>query len=113
MNSKFLIEAIFLLILTILFQYFLIEALNSGDELLTAYSDVTASNSSQDAIDAALEEHNSSAITFMNNMEVTIYLSVIAFFYTIRILLELLFAAKSRKTYKFITFTNLCDFSFS
>jgi hypothetical protein len=113
MQAKFLTEGLFLVILIILTQFYLVEALNSGHELLTVYTEVTDLTTDQDAIDAALEEHHTAAIQFYDNMEITLYLSFIALFYLVRIVLEMLYSAKINKPLKFLTFTNFLDFTFS
>mmetsp|Transcript_8018 Transcript_8018/g.7094 ORF Transcript_8018/g.7094 Transcript_8018/m.7094 type:complete len:848 (+) Transcript_8018:309-2852(+) len=113
MMAKFLTEALFLVILTVVFQYFLVAALNSGYELLTVYEAAVAANSTQEAIDTALEEHHAAAVTFFKDMEITEYLSMIAFFYPVRILLETLYATMVKKPLNFFTFTNILDFTFS
>jgi len=113
MKAKFLTEAVFLLVLTAVFQYFMIEALTSGHELLNVYSGAVASGGTQEQIDAALEEHHEAAITFMKDMVITEYLSIISFFYPLRILLEMMFATKTNRSLKFFTLTNVIDLAFA
>lgn len=113
MQSKFIMEGIFLFILTIVFMYFLLEAIDSGHELLTVYNAAVAANSTQAAIDTALEEHHTAAETFQKDMEITEYLSIVAFFYPLRIVLEMLFAAKRGRGLNFLTLTNLLDVTIS
>lgn len=45
----------------------------------------------------------------MVDMEVTVYLSIISFFYLLRIYLEMLFASKSKKNYNFLNLLNILD----
>ncbi|CAI2366954.1 unnamed protein product [Moneuplotes crassus] len=113
MMAKFITEAVFLFFLTVTFQYFLIQALRSGHELLTVYTEAVAANSSQEAIDVALEEHHGDAITFYNDMEILQYLSIIAYFYPMRIVLEAIYATLTKRSLRFLSFANLCDIVFS
>jgi hypothetical protein len=113
MKAKFLTEALFLLILTGVFQFFLIEALGSGHELLNAYTEVKKQHATQAAIDAALEEHHSAAVKFWDDMELTEYLSFLSFLYPFRILLEMLFASKTSTSMRFFTLTNVLDVTFA
>jgi hypothetical protein len=113
MKAKFLTEALFLIILTLIFQFFIIEALDSGHVLLKAYESVKDEHGTQAAIDAALEEHHDDAIKFMEDMAVTEYLSIMSFFFPVRIILEMLFAVKTNRTLRFVTFTNLLDTTFA
>lgn len=45
----------------------------------------------------------------MEDMEITVYLSIVSFFYILRIYLELLLASKAKKNYKFLNFNNILD----
>lgn len=106
MKAKFMTEAFFLFILTVIFQYFLLQALSSGDTLLTAYQTATSTYSSQADIDSALENHYSKAIQYYDYMKITVLLSIVAFFYPMRIILEMAFATKTKRSLNFFTFTN-------
>ena len=45
-------------------------------------------------------------------MKITVYISIVSFFYPIRIVLEALFAVKTKRKVKLLTFTNLLDCTF-
>ena len=113
MKAKFITEAVFLVALTAVFQYFLVEALNSGHELLGVYHHIINLHGTQADIDAALLEHSDVAVTFMDDMEITEHLSIVAFFYPLRMVLESVFAKKTFRPIKFFTLNNLLDFVFA
>ena len=111
MKAKFITEGVFLFLITVVFQFYLEEALNSGHELLNAYNAARAAGGTQAEIDAALEEHAGAAATFREDMAITEYLSMIAFFYPVRMILEMLFATKTNRGLKFVNLTNLLDWT--
>ena len=113
MKAKFITEAVFLVALTAVFQYFLVESLNSGHELLGVYHHIVNLHGTQADIDAALLEHSDAAVTFMDDMEITEYLSIVAFFYPLRVVLESVFAKKTFRPMRFFTLNNLLDFAFA
>jgi len=55
MITKFFAEALFLLLLTVIIQYFLVEALNPGYELFIVFNEAKTANNSQEDIDAVFE----------------------------------------------------------
>ena len=109
MKAKTLTQATFLIILTLLFQYFLIEAITSGHKLLEVYEEAVAAHSTQAMIDAQLATHPEAARTFHKDMLITEYISFIAFFYPMRIVLEALFALKTKRSITFLGLNNFLD----
>ena len=87
-------------------------ALNSGDNLDQIYSNITSQYTSQADIDNAFQDYANDAIQYYEDMKITVYISIVSFFYPIRIVLEALFAVKTKRKVKLLTFTNLLDCTF-
>lgn len=108
MRAKFLVEGIFLTILTVIFQFYLMEATtaaNTVDELFSSFSGAV------DPMTGALifQTFETEAVNYYENMQITIYLSYIALCFPIRIILVMAFALKSERRFNPFTVSNLLD----
>ena len=112
MNAKFFTEGIFLIILTIIFQYYLLQATTAAqsvDTLYSTYAGLTDATSQE----AAFTTFTTKSQSFYTNMQVTIYLSFFAVTFPLKIVLEMIFAYKSKRIFHFMTTTNLLDIAIS
>ena len=112
MKIKFVVEAIFLFALAVTFQYYLLGAINSGDTLNQAYSTLKSQYSLQSEIERALDNYSTEAIKYYDDMKITVYISVVSFFYPFRIILEIIFAYKTKRNISLLTFSNILDMTF-
>jgi nicotinamide riboside transporter PnuC len=106
MKAKFLTEGLFLLILTCIFQYYLMQATQAAttvDETRNSYDE-----DDDDREDIA-KSFNSQAVTYYNHTQITIYLAWISLTFPIRIFLTMAFAKKSKRRYQLLTTTNILD----
>ena len=110
MNAKFFTEGIFMTILTIIFQYYLLQAITAAqtvDSVYTTYSGLTDSASQE----KLFTTFTTKSELFYVNTQVTIYLSFLALTFPLKVFLEMLFAFKSRRIFHFLTATNILDIS--
>ena len=108
MKAKFFVEGIFLTILTIIFQYYLLQATtaaNTVDSTFQSYSQL----SDPKAMKLMLSTFESQAATYFSAMQVTIYLSYIALCFPFRIILIMAFAHKSKRIFQLIDIINIID----
>ena len=112
MKARFLIETMLLLWIAVIFQYYFLGALSSGDKLDKIYSSILSKYASQTDIDNAFDAKAIDATQYYDDMKITVYISILSFFYPIRIVLEALFAVKTKRKIKLLTFTNLLDCTF-
>ena len=109
MKTKFVVESIFLFTLAVTFQYYLLGALNSGDNLDKIYASIMSQYSNQSDIDSAFLAHATEPIKYYDDMKTTVYISIVTFFFPIRIILEFIFSCKTKRSPKLLSFINLLD----
>ena len=106
MFSKFIVEGIFLTIFTILFQYYLISAINAANSVTTAFSTYSNSSSSLTSLYTTFETYSA---TYYSSMQATVYLGFISLWFPIKIVLCFAFSYKTKRVFNFLTFNNLLD----
>ena len=112
MKTKFVVEAIFLFAMAVTFQYYLLGALSSGDNLNKIYANIMSQYSNQYDIDNALQNQAIEAIKYYDDMKITVFLSIVSFFYPFRIILETVFAIRTNRNISLLTFSNILDMTF-
>ena len=112
MKTKFVVEAIFLFAMAVTFQYYLLGALSSGDNLNKIYTNIMSQYSNQYDIDNALQNQAIEAIKYYDDMKITVFLSIVSFFYPFRIILETVFAIRTNRNISLLTFSNILDMTF-
>ena len=108
MRAKFFVEGFFLTIITIIFQYYLMTATNAANSVTTTYQ----SYSAQTDATAMATKYNSFSVyaaSYYTSMQVTIYLSFISLTFPLRMVLIMIFAAKSKRKFKFFNILNFLD----
>lgn len=108
MKAKFFVEGIFLTILTIVFQYYLLQATtaaNTVDSTFQSYSQQTDPTTMR----TIFSTFETQAATYYSAMQITIYLSYVALCFPFRIILIMAFAHKSKRMFKLIDIINIID----
>lgn len=111
MMAKLVTETFFNFALAVIFQYYLSVAIKSGYDLKAIYDSHSSTAANQEALEKLLAEDAADLETFYTDMQVTIWLSAIFWFYPVRIYLNWLFAAKSQRKFKAVTLENIIDLS--
>jgi hypothetical protein len=108
MKAKFIVEGIFLLILTMVFQYYII---NSMTNYWTAHTAFVAMRMNVDASMAAVleEQFYTNIIKYYDVSQAVITLGYISVAFPIRILLVMMFAIKSNRRFEFLRVVNYID----
>lgn len=112
MKARFVIESTLLFCTAVVFQYYLLGALDSGDNLDRIYANIKSQYTSQAAIEAAFDAQATDAVQYYDDMKITVYISIVSLFYPIRIALEALFALKTKRAVQLLTFVNMLDCTF-
>jgi len=108
MMAKFITEGLFLAILTIIFQYYLMEATQAATAVQSTFSSYSG-ESDPTTMQTKFETFESQSVVYYNNMQITIYLGYIALTFPIRILLTMAFAKKSKRYFEFFSVANILD----
>ena len=108
MKAKFLTEGFFLAILTVIFQYYLMQATQAATTVQSTFSSYSGETdpTTQQTIFSTFETQS---VLYYTNTQITIYLSYIALTFPIRIILTMAFAKKSKRTFVFFSPTNFFD----
>lgn len=108
MKAKFITEGLFLLILTVIFQYYLMEATQAATTVDGTFSSYSAETdaTTQETLLASFETQ---ATIYYADSQITVYLGWISLTFPIRIVLIMAFAKKSKRRFQFLTVSNLLD----
>jgi hypothetical protein len=109
MKAKFLTEGLFLLILTCIFQYFLMQATQAATKVDGTRNSYNEDDEDDDDKGNKVKSFNLQAVTYYNHTQITILLAWISLTFPIRIFLTMNFAKISKRRYQLLTATNILD----
>ena len=108
MKSKFIAESAFLVIITLVFQYYLIESIVNGSKSKAIFERIGVTEFAEAAADT---EFSNSTWSFYIDMQATIYFGFIILTFPLRIVLEYMFARKLNRKFQIYTTDNIIDIS--
>ena len=108
MRAKFFVEGLFITILTVIFQYYLMIATNDAN---TVYNSYTSYSGQTDATAqaTAYTTFTTYATSFYSEMQISIYLCFISLSFPLRMILIMIFAAKSKRRFQLLNIVNILD----
>ena len=108
MKAKFQVEGVFLLITTIIFQFFILTLHTAAYNMYLAYIDYFNTNDPDEQAQI-VDRYLRNAKEYYNGSQTVIALGYISISFPIRILLVMLFSIKSKRQFKFVRIANLID----
>jgi hypothetical protein len=108
MNAKYASKSFFLLVLSVLFQIYMLLSIDNANEAMMYYSN---NNIDSDTSTSSLvyQEFENKAQSFYINMQITVYLSWVAITFPVEIILKRAFADNSGRNFQMFTFNNILD----